>query len=216
MEQPTRTRPVRVLVVAAYPAVEAGLGALLSRNGTGLELSLPTSFGAQSAPDAEPDVIVADLAGLTGEAADDLAGRHPQAALVLLGADPTSDGPGLGAGPVAYLAPNVDGAALVAAVQSVHLGLSVVDPALLDAGEGLPWPRSLPRPAEVADDVLTPRERQVLALVADGFPNKAIARELGISEHTVKFHVGSLLSKLGAGSRTEAVTLATRRGLLAV
>jgi DNA-binding CsgD family transcriptional regulator len=52
--------------------------------------------------------------------------------------------------------------------------------------------------------------------VAEGLPNKAIARELGISEHTAKFHVGSLLAKLGAASRTEAVTLATRCGILPV
>ena len=61
---------------------------------------------------------------------------------------------------------------------------------------------------------LSPREQEVLQLVAAGLPNKAIARELGISDHTVKFHVSSLLSKLDAGSRTEAVTVATRRGLL--
>ena len=216
MERHTRARPVRVLVVAAYPAVEAGLGALLTREGSGLTVSTPGTVAALSGSNTDPDVIVADLAGLIGESADDLGLRHPQAALVLLGADPTSDGPGLGGGPVAYLSPNVDGAALIAAVQSVYLGLSVVDPALLDVGENLPWPQPRPRPADAADDTLTPRERQVLTLVADGLPNKAIARELGISEHTVKFHVGSLLSKLGAGSRTEAVTLATRRGLLAV
>jgi DNA-binding CsgD family transcriptional regulator len=64
--------------------------------------------------------------------------------------------------------------------------------------------------------MLTAREREVLQLVAEGLPNKAIARQLGISEHTAKFHVGSLLGKLGAGSRTEAVTLATRRGILPV
>ena len=56
----------------------------------------------------------------------------------------------------------------------------------------------------------------MLELIADGLPNKAIARELGISEHTAKFHVGSVLGKLGASSRAEAVTLATRRGLLTV
>ena len=70
--------------------------------------------------------------------------------------------------------------------------------------------------ADALGDPLSPRELQVLALVADGLPNKAIARELGISEHTAKFHVGSVLGKLGAGSRTEAVTLATRHGILAV
>jgi len=61
---------------------------------------------------------------------------------------------------------------------------------------------------------ITDRERDVLALLATGLPNKAIARRLDISEHTVKFHVGSLLSKLDAQSRTEAVTIAARQGLL--
>ena len=61
---------------------------------------------------------------------------------------------------------------------------------------------------------LTPRELQVLQLVAQGLPNKGIARRLGISENTAKFHVASLTGKLGASSRTEAVTLAARRGLI--
>ncbi|MBC8445035.1 MAG: response regulator transcription factor [Rhodospirillaceae bacterium] len=61
---------------------------------------------------------------------------------------------------------------------------------------------------------ITDREREVPALLATGLPNKAIARRLDISEHTVKFHVGSLLSKLDAQSRTEAVTIAARQGLL--
>ena len=72
----------------------------------------------------------------------------------------------------------------------------------------------LAQPTDPGGETLTPREREVLELVAEGLPNKTIARELGISEHTAKFHVGSLLAKLQAGSRTEAVTTATRRGLL--
>ena len=63
---------------------------------------------------------------------------------------------------------------------------------------------------------LTEREQEVLRLVALGLPNKGIALDLGISEHTVKFHVGSILGKLDAGSRTEAVMTAARRGLLAL
>ena len=63
-------------------------------------------------------------------------------------------------------------------------------------------------------EALTPREKDVLALLADGYRNREIAERLGISEHTVKFHVGAILTKLGAGSRTEAVTLAARQGLL--
>ena len=75
-------------------------------------------------------------------------------------------------------------------------------------------------PTDVGDETsspaggLTQREMEVLALVAEGLPNKAIASRLEISEHTVKFHVNSILTKLGAQSRTEAVTRATRMGLL--
>jgi two-component system nitrate/nitrite response regulator NarL len=61
---------------------------------------------------------------------------------------------------------------------------------------------------------LTPRERQVLALVADGLPNRAIAERLGVSDETVKFHLGSIFGKLGAANRTDAVRRALRRGLV--
>ena len=66
------------------------------------------------------------------------------------------------------------------------------------------------------DMELTARELEVLALLAEGIPNKAIARRLGISDHTVKFHVGSVLAKLDAASRTEAVRIGARRGLIAL
>jgi DNA-binding NarL/FixJ family response regulator len=73
------------------------------------------------------------------------------------------------------------------------------------------------RPSDDVEGVvepLTPRERQVLELLAEGLPNKAIAARLGISDQTVKFHVASIAAKLGATNRTEAVRLALRRGLL--
>ncbi len=219
-------QPIRVLVLAAYPAVRAGLGALLNQDPDlqPVEPVIPRSTLRHQAGDeatgaiglgAEPDVIVADLAGLLDGSADDLTDAYPRVPLVLLGADPASDGPGLTAGPIAYLAPDADALTLAAAVRGVALGLTVVDPDLtLAAGFHA---HGAPQPVAVgAGEPLTAREREVLSLVADGLPNKAIARELGISEHTAKFHVGSLLAKLGAGSRTEAVTLATRRGLLSV
>jgi DNA-binding CsgD family transcriptional regulator len=71
--------------------------------------------------------------------------------------------------------------------------------------------RDLPAAPQQA---LTPREIEVLAMLADGVGNKTIAWRLGISEHTVKFHVGSILAKLNASSRTEAVTLGIRQGLI--
>ena len=65
-----------------------------------------------------------------------------------------------------------------------------------------------------ASETLTPRELEVLRLLSEGLGNKMISRRLGISEHTVKFHVGAIMAKLNAGSRTEAVTVAARRGLI--
>jgi DNA-binding NarL/FixJ family response regulator len=213
---------LRVLVVAAYPAVRAGLAALLAQD-PDIQPIEPSPFGrserAFAAGEQPLDAIVVDVAGAHDGTADHLAELYPEVPLVLLGANPATTGPGLGGGPVAYLTPDADASALAAAVHGVALGLTVLDPSLVaaagfhvhpvereaDGGDGLP-----------GGEALTPREREVLRLVADGLPNKAIARELGISEHTAKFHVGSLLAKLGAASRTEAVTLATRRGLLTV
>ena len=70
------------------------------------------------------------------------------------------------------------------------------------------------RETEAAVSILTPREIEVLSRLAEGSPNKIIAHELGISEHTAKFHVAQILSKLQAGSRTEAVTAGLRMGIV--
>jgi DNA-binding NarL/FixJ family response regulator len=91
----------------------------------------------------------------------------------------------------------------------VAQGLLIVDPVLA--------PALLPlreREIEPLPEALTPREVEVLQLLADGRPNKTIALQLGISEHTVKFHVNSILNKLDVQSRTEAVVRATRLGLV--
>ena len=110
------------------------------------------------------------------------------------------------------------GAYLRAAVRAVSQGLMALDPelspALLPSVE-----RSGERPAgpefngSTARE-LTPRETQVLQLLAEGLPNKVIASQLDISEHTVKFHINSIMGKLGAQSRTDAVMRATRSGLI--
>jgi DNA-binding CsgD family transcriptional regulator len=75
-------------------------------------------------------------------------------------------------------------------------------------------PREQPGKGEARDVELTPRELDVLALMAEGASNKAIARQLGISVHTAKFHVGSILDKLDATGRTDAVAHAARRGVI--
>ena len=202
-------RPQRVLVVAAYPALRAGLLALLAADDS-LEPVAADGAEAGDADDA-PVAIVVDYSAGEPEAIAAVADAYPRAALVMIGADPGVDGPGLAGTPVAYLPSDVDAAALTAAVHAAAAGLIVLDPTVAGA-TGV----HTHSPAVTEGEALTTREREVLHLVAEGLPNKAIARELGISEHTAKFHVGSLLGKLGAASRTEAVTIATRRGILPV
>ena len=87
--------------------------------------------------------------------------------------------------------------------------------ALLTALEPDPASRRRATP-EVVEEPLTPREVQVLELLAEGLANKTIAERLGISDQTVKFHVAAILGKLGAANRTEAVRVAVRRGLIAM
>lgn len=111
----------------------------------------------------------------------------------------------------AMLRRDAPAAAMVAALQATLQGVAALDVEFVTAV--LPptplAPESLP---ELVD--LTPREREVLTLLAEGLTNKAIAHRLEISDHTVKFHVNAILSKLNAQSRTEAVVQATRLGLL--
>jgi len=102
---------------------------------------------------------------------------------------------------------------IVGAVEAAAAGLIALHPAAAESIWSL-----LPAPVRTtvapAGQALTPREIEVLGMMAEGLGNKTIARRLGISEHTVKFHVGSILTKLNASSRTEAVTLGARQGLI--
>lgn len=98
---------------------------------------------------------------------------------------------------------------LAGAVSAVHAGLLVLHPEALALSAARETAAASAAP-------LTSREREILELMADGAHNRIIAARLGISRHTVKFHVTSILTKLGAESRTEAVSLALRGGLLAV
>ena len=177
----------RVQVAANSAAVRAGLEALVASSP---ELSLTESYS---------DVVLAAVP---------LQELTPAAAIVLLG-DATWDAGMLRAGVRAVLPPDASAAEILAAIQAAAAGMALVDPAEL---EGL-ISRGNPAAAE-ATTPLTARELEVLRMLADGAANKTIAWKLGISEHTVKFHVAQILAKLNAGTRTEAVTLGIRRGLI--
>lgn len=191
------TPVLKVAVQAAYPSVRAGLRAMLAA-APGLELT----FGL----DDQADVVVADLEeGATEE-------EWPAGPSVLLVASPVEFAQMhiTGDTPRAYLLKEATADDLAAAVSAVARGLVVFDPALATLMANRPHEQ----PLLLKGSKLSEREVEVLRLVAAGLPNKGIARELGISEHTVKFHVGTILGKLGAASRTEAVTLAVRGGML--
>ncbi len=192
--------PLRIAVRAAYPSVRAGLRAML---GAEPGLSLVEDGG----PDNDADVIVVDLD--EGSMAD----GWPTGPAVLLAGSPAEFLRHLGPRGVAraYLLKESTAQELVAAVRAVAQGLVVFDPAV--AAMAPVAPESASRAAGESP-ALTSRELEVLRLIAHGLPNKAIALQLGISEHTVKFHVGTVLGKLNAASRTEAVALAVRSGLL--
>jgi len=192
-----------VLVLAAYPAVRAGLRSLLE---LAPGVMVAGELGrAVEAPDAPPaDVLVLDAEGLPdpGAAFDDFPGLP---VVILVSSPDAVERP---AGAHALLHRDATAAELAAAVSAVAAGLVVYDPALVPSPA-----RTLLDPTD-AGEPLTARELDILRQLALGLPNKTIALNLGISEHTVKFHVSAVLAKLGAASRTEAAMLAARRGLL--
>lgn len=201
-----------VFVVADDPLARAGLVALL-RDQPGVEIagqgpSADVVSGALSA--ADPDVILWDVGahaadGLERPAALD-APAHPLVALV---SGPADAAEALASGARGVLPRDATPEVLGVALRAAAAGLVVSDPSLT-AG---PLQEHDREAAPLVED-LTPRERQVLQLLAEGLSNRQIAARLGTSEHTTKFHVNAILGKLDAHSRTEAVTRAARLGLL--
>jgi DNA-binding NarL/FixJ family response regulator len=113
----------------------------------------------------------------------------------------------------ACLRKEADAPEIAGAVRAVAAGLIALEAAIVRQFLAA-HTASTPVEAETSNGVLTSREREVLQLMAEGLPNKIIAARLHISQHTVKFHVASILSRLGASSRTEAVTLGVRYGYI--
>ena len=164
----------------------------------GLEALMSSSPGLSLADD-DPDVLLA------AARLEDLSAGPP---IVLLG-DPAWNPQALRLGVRAMLPPDAPSSEIVAAVHAAAGGLAAVDPRELEG-----WLAGA-APAPVAETgPLTPREMEVLAAMAEGAANKTIAWKLHISEHTAKFHVASILSKLNAGTRAEAVALGIKRGLI--
>ena len=204
-----------ILIVSSLATVRAGLAAVLAASHDLRLAGQAASLDAEAADLAvEADVVLLDAPSAVeiDEAVATLDGLGP--GLVVLGPSGAAGRLSLAAPSFAwaFLARDAEPGRIVAAVRAVAAGLVALDPELAASGFGSHVARPLPGASEV--DELTGREREVLTLVAIGLTNKAIAQRLQISDHTVKFHVASILAKLDAESRTEAVARAAHLGLV--
>jgi DNA-binding NarL/FixJ family response regulator len=209
--------PIRVLIVDDHGVVRQGLRGLLELQ-DGIEVVGDAADGEEcleAAGRLRPDVIMMDLVmprldGISAMRA--LRERVPEARVIVLTSFFDEDKllPALRAGAAGYLLKDAEPQEVVRAVRTAHAGEALLDPAVaarlvetLAAGDqGDPIDR------------LTPREREVLVLIARGYANKRIALELDLAEKTVKTHVGHVLAKLGVTDRTQAAIAAVRAGLV--
>ncbi len=207
-----------VLITATSTVTRAGLAALLAVDKRlhvvigAAELSLPEQIET-----LQPDVLLIDLGPERGaESLQDWATAVLPGMVILTDdARRALDADALRQGGRAVLPRHASPREIIAAIESAANGLVAIHPDSLEALQ--PAPTAAERTgAATAQRTLTARETEVLAMIADGLGNKIIAARLGISTHTVKFHIASIFAKLNAGSRTEAVTIGLRQGLLMI
>jgi DNA-binding NarL/FixJ family response regulator len=200
---------IRVLIADDHAVVRQGLRTFLDLQDD-IEVVAEAADGAEAVAAAErhaPDVVLIDLVmpNVDGiEAIRELRERAPETRAIVLSSfiDDEKLFPAVRAGAAGYLRKDVQPQELVDAIRTVHGGGALLHPKVAS--------RLL---EEMATDPLTPREREVLALIGRGMANKVIARELSLSEKTVKAHVSNILAKLGVSDRTQAALYAVRAGL---
>jgi two-component system NarL family response regulator len=206
----TATAWASVLVVDDHALLRTGVANIINHE-PDLRVIAEGSNGVEAVAAFEryhPDVTLLDLRMPVMEGVEAvrlICERDPLAKVIVLTTYDTDEDitRALKAGAKAYVLKDISADALVACIHDVLAGKTYLAPAAA---------------AKLAEGVtrvqLTPRERSSLQLIADGKSNKEIANDLGISERTVKTHLGHLFEKLGVTSRTEAVKIATRRGLV--
>src|SRR5438270_193245 len=200
--------PLRCLIVDDHPIVRQGIRALLERELAGVEVSdAPTPEAAIEADSPAPDVVIIDprrAAGEVEQVVGDLIKRLRSAVVVF-----TSNGgarllaEALKAGVKGYVRKDSPPEDLVRAIRAARSGEFYVDPALsstIVVGEG--------------DRTLTSRQREILQMLADGLQTESVAKRLGLSTETVRTHTKRILAKLHADTRTQAVAIAIRNGLI--
>ncbi len=212
---------IRVAIIDDHAIVRQGLRAMIDR-----EPDLRVVGEAPSArlapamlDQARPGVVLLDLRLTAGSECDGLAlcatitQRYPDIRVLVLtsSADEWLILESIKQGAKGFVVKDVDLTELVRAIRAVHRGESAFDSR--SAGVVVRWMHGSQRPGTAASDI-TPREREILSLLARGLSNVAIGQRLYISSATVKFHVGNLMAKLGASRRAEAVYAASKLGLI--
>jgi DNA-binding NarL/FixJ family response regulator len=207
------TPPIRILVADDHPIVRDGLIAIIGTQ-PDFEVVGKASTGLEAVQGAEalkPDVLLLDLEMPQMDGVEALRRLRelncPVRAIVFTAFDTDERIVGaVQAGAQGYLLKGAPREEIFTAIRVVHAGGSLLQPVVAS--------KLLRQVTQDSPESLTPREQKVLQLLAQGLQNKEIAAELIITERTVKFYVSSILSKLGAGNRTEAVTIAVQRGLV--
>lgn len=209
------TGPIRIIVTDDHPVVRDGLVAILSTQ-PDFAVVGDAASGQETLDlvrEARPDIVLLDLEmpEMDGvETLRQLQRLAPEARVIIFTAFDTDERilSAVRAGAQGYLLKGAPRNDIFRAIRVVYQGGSLLEPMIAQKLLRQVSQESPP------DMVLTPRELDVLRLLARGLQNKEIAIELGITGRTTKFHVGSLLRKLGAGNRTEAVAVAAQRGLI--
>ena len=215
MSKRTGGGAIRIAVAATSAVRRAGLESIIRSHA---EFHLAGSFGAVAslvsfARSSELDVIVID----TDSIRDLLIEPTSDAAIVLLTevTEARSISRLLRSGVRAILSRESDPDDVLSAIYASYDGLVLLSTPTAESLAALFGDEPLEVEAELSEEI-TSRETDVLRMLAQGLVNKDIAARLGISEHTIKFHISSILDKLGASTRTEAVTLGIRRGLIPI
>ena len=200
---------LRCLVVDDHPVVRQGIRALLERELEGVEVSTADSPDAaiRESGGQSPDVVVIDLRRVSGEVPDTISALQESlgSPIVVFTADggPRMLAEALKAGVKGYVRKDSPPEDLIRAIQAARSGEFYVDPAL-----------SSSLLLEEGERTLTARQREILQMLADGMHTEEVARQLGLSTETVRTHTKRILAKLQAGTRTQAVAIGIRSGLI--
>ena len=210
---------IRVLIGARSEVVRAGLASLLTADPRFQVVGTFSIDDLTRVEDLQPEVVLLDLDSPSDESlltAIQSGGALVNSSLIILTEDPESLAVDvLGSGLRAILPRYATPEEIIAAIQAAATGLVALHPDIFDSMLSRIHPGQQSE-LDPSGQILTPREIEVLRMIADGLGNKEIASKLSISDHTVKFHISSIFAKLGDSNRAEAVTLGIRHGLIMV